>query len=159
MLRTERLRADDVLSEARRRCAEYHPGRELELEPSDGPLPDIRADGVLVQRVLGNLLDNAAKYSDPGSSLRLGAEATVDAVAFEVRDGGIGVDEDDLPHLFDHFFRTDRSRARGSGGVGLGLTLCKRIVEAHGGTIGARNHPDGGLVVRFTLPRAMVHSS
>ena len=63
-----------------------------------------------------------------------------------------GVDPGDLPQLFEPFFRTDRSRERKTGGVGLGLALCRRIVEAHGGTIVAELPDEGGLAVRFTLP-------
>ena len=73
-------------------------------------------------------------------------------VAVEVRDRGAGIAEEDLPRLFDHFFRGDRSRSRNTGGWGIGLTLCKRIVEAHGGSIVAGNREGGGLTVRFTIP-------
>jgi signal transduction histidine kinase len=73
-------------------------------------------------------------------------------VALEVRDQGIGVDPADLPHLFTPFFRTDRSRARDTGGVGLGLALARRIAEAHGGRISARAAEGPGTVFRVTLP-------
>ena len=70
----------------------------------------------------------------------------------KVQDRGMGVPEKDLPHLFEPFFRTDKSRNRNMGGVGLGLTLCKRIIEAHGGAISASNLPEGGTSICFTLP-------
>jgi two-component system, OmpR family, sensor kinase len=113
----------------------------------------IHADGKLLRRVVDNLLDNAAKYADPESGpIEIEVEAAGGGVRFEVRDRGMGVSESDLPQLFAPFFRTDRSRARGTGGTGLGLALCRRVVEAHGGTIEAASREGGGLVVRFWLP-------
>ena len=69
-----------------------------------------------------------------------------------VRDEGIGIDPQDLPRLFTPFFRTDRSRARGTGGVGLGMALAKRIVEAHGGSIAVESRPGLGTTVTFLVP-------
>jgi signal transduction histidine kinase len=73
-------------------------------------------------------------------------------VQFEVRDHGIGIAKDDLPRVFMAFFRGDRSRSRGTGGVGLGLTLAKRIVEAHDGTIVVTSDAEMGTTVRVTVP-------
>jgi signal transduction histidine kinase len=72
----------------------------------------------------------------------------------EVQDRGIGIHAEDLPKLFTPFFRTDRSRSRASGGVGLGLAMAKRIVEAHGGTVAAESQASAGTTFRFTLPAA-----
>jgi two-component system, OmpR family, sensor kinase len=82
----------------------------------------------------------------------LSARADGAFVEIEVRDRGIGIDAADLPRLFTPFFRTDRSRARGTGGVGLGLALVKRIAEAHGGTVEVESAPDQGTSVRLRLP-------
>jgi signal transduction histidine kinase len=84
----------------------------------------------------------------------LAARAEPGAVILEVRDRGIGIDAADLPRLFTPFFRTDRSRARGTGGVGLGLNLARRIAEAHGGTIAAESLPGQGTTIRVVLPEA-----
>jgi len=134
-----------------------HAGRTLEVTVAAG-LPEVEADAALLRRLLGNLLDNAAKYSDAGTPVTLAARAggpeAGGGVALEVTDGGIGIAEEDLPRLFTPFFRTDRSRARGTGGVGLGLALAKRIAEAHGGTIGAGSAPGAGTTFRVTLPPA-----
>src|SRR5262245_48611150 len=109
----------------------------------------------LLRRVLDNLLDNAAKYT-PTDDGPIVVEVTFDGgeapIVVSVRDRGIGVEAEDLPRLFDPFFRSDRSRERGTGGVGLGLALCRRIVAAHGGTIEAHQPSGGGLEVRFTVP-------
>ena len=73
-------------------------------------------------------------------------------VVFEVRDRGIGIAPDDLPRVFTAFFRSERSRSRETGGVGLGLTLAKRIVEAHGGAIAVTSRTDAGTIVRVSVP-------
>ena len=110
---------------------------------------------MLFRRVLDNLLDNAHKYTPDASSpigLRVSREG--EQVVFEVRDQGIGIAEDDLPHVFGAFFRSERSRSRGTGGVGLGLTLVKRIVEAHGGTIRIASSHGAGTTARVTIAGA-----
>jgi len=99
-------------------------------------------------------LDNAGKYSEPQSTVRLLARPLKHGLQVEVRDEGIGIEAKDLPHLFTPFFRGDRSRARKTGGVGLGLALARRIVVAHGGTLELESQPDQGTTVRVTLPAA-----
>jgi signal transduction histidine kinase len=136
---------------ARFRAAD--PERPLALEVGS-PLPAIDADAPLLRRLVENLLDNARKYSEPGAAVTLAARAEPGAVILEVRDRGIGIDAADLPRLFTPFFRTDRSRARGTGGVGLGLNLARRIAEAHGGTIAAESLPGQGTTIRVVLPEA-----
>ncbi len=139
--------------DAAERFRASHEGRSLEVDVGEA-LPVVRGDAALLRRLVANLLDNAAKYSEPASPLRLVLRAEAGGVALEVRDRGIGIAPEDLPRLFTPFFRTDRSRARGTGGTGLGLALTKRIAEAHGGTISAASTPDGGTVFRVTLPAA-----
>lgn len=142
-----------VAGEAAGRFREAHPGRVLELEVAPA-LPRLRGDGALLRRLLANLLDNAAKYSEAPSPVRLSVRAEGPGAVLEVADRGIGIDPADLPRLFTPFFRTDRSRARGTGGTGLGLALAKRIAEAHGGTISAESAPGAGTRFRVTLPSA-----
>jgi signal transduction histidine kinase len=76
-------------------------------------------------------------------------------VTLRVRDDGPGIPEGDLANLFEPFFRVDRSRTKSTAGYGLGLSICKRIVEAHGGTISAANNPDRGATFTLTIPRAL----
>jgi signal transduction histidine kinase len=146
------LAIDQLFGEAKSRFGERHAGYQLDVEAA-ADLPEILGDRRMLRRVIDNLLDNAVKYSDPGP-IELAAALEDGAIAVAVRDRGIGVAEDDLPLLFEPFFRSQRSRERGSGGVGLGLTLCRRVIEAHGGTIAASNRDGGGLEVRFRLPVA-----
>ena len=129
---------EPIVRAAAARFAQLHPHHTL---MTDVGQIEIDADAQLLRRVVDNLLDNAARYVDADAGpIEVIARARDERVRLEVRDRGIGVDPSDLPHLFDPFFRTDASRARATGGVGLGLALCQRIIEAHGGEIGAFSH-------------------
>jgi signal transduction histidine kinase len=142
-----------VAREAAERFRAAHEERTLELALTEG-LPAVRGDAALLRRLVLNLLDNAAKYSEPPAPVTLAVRSEAGAAVLEVSDRGIGIAPEDLPRLFTPFFRTDRSRARGTGGTGLGLALAKRIAEAHGGTISAESAPGEGTVFRVTLPAA-----
>ena len=148
-LRKELVPGGELVERAAERFRSAFPSRELAVELAQG-LPAVEADPALLRRVIDNLLDNARKYSD--GPLRLVGRASPEGLVVEVHDRGIGIDPEDLPRLFTPFFRTDRSRARGTGGVGLGLTLARRIVEAHGGRIGAESAVGEGTCVRFVVP-------
>lgn len=113
----------------------------------------VPADSDRLEQVLTNLVDNALKYTPPGGRIEVRAVAANGEVAVEVADTGRGIPPEDLPHVFDRFYRVDRSRTRGSGGTGLGLAIAKHIVEAHGGRISVRSRRDEGTTFEFTLPR------
>ena len=131
-----------------------HAHRPLETTVADD-LPLLEVDPMLVRRVVDNLVENAHKYSpDQDAPIAVSVTRTGDKITFAVRDRGIGIAPDDLPRVFAAFFRGDRSRSRETGGVGLGLTLAKRIVEAHGGTIEIASRPNEGTTVTFALPAA-----
>jgi two-component system OmpR family sensor kinase len=140
-----------LLSEAAARFRELRPARSLALQIQESP-GTLDADPALLRRALDNLLDNAAKYSDQASPVTLRARGAGAERIVEVQDQGIGIDPSDLARLFTPFFRTDRSRARGTGGVGLGLALVKRIVEAHGGTVEVESLAGQGTTFRLRLP-------
>jgi len=100
-----------------------------------------------------NLLENVVKYSLPDSRpIEVSAAIEASSVVVQVADDGPGVPEEDLSSLFEPFFRVDRSRSRKTGGYGLGLSICKRIMEAHGGTIAAANNPGRGASFTLTFP-------
>ena len=115
----------------------------------EGESHQVLADPARLERVLGNLLQNAGKYAPPGSTVWI----TLGRTTVEVRDEGPGVPEADLPQLFEPFFRGQAARKQ-KPGVGLGLMLAQLIVRLHGGTVSARNHPAGGLLVRIDLSAA-----
>ncbi len=153
-LRLERVEAQTLVDKAASRFRSTHPAHRLEVQVDGGTLPVLEADPVLLRRALDNLLDNAGKYSEPQTTVRLLARPLEHGLQVEVRDEGIGIEAKDLPHLFTPFFRSDRSRARKTGGVGLGLALSRRIIIAHGGTLTLESQPDQGTTVRVTLPAA-----
>jgi two-component system OmpR family sensor kinase len=150
-LRVARIDPAELLRGAAARFGSAHPDRALDLKIEE-PLPAMRGDAGLLRRVLENLLDNAEKYSDASTPITLRAAARSGALGVDVEDRGIGVEPGDLPRLFTPFFRTDRSRARGTGGVGLGLALSRRIVEAHGGRIAVDSVPGAGTTFHLEIP-------
>jgi len=114
----------------------------------------VEVDGEKLRVVLRNLLENALKYSLADSrSIEVAVKLDGEAVIVVVTDDGPGLPADDLHNLFEPFFRVDRSRSKKSGGYGLGLSICKRIVEAHGGRIEAANRSGRGAKFTITLPR------
>lgn len=128
-------------------------GVALALEaPTD--LPTISADPDRLTQVMGNLLNNALRCVPEGGHLTVRAEAQEQEVVVAVIDDGPGVPPEDLPHLFDRFWRADPARGRDTGGSGLGLSIARHIVEAHGGRIWAQETPGGGLTVAFSVPLA-----
>jgi signal transduction histidine kinase len=154
-VRVQRLgvAVDELVARAVGRFEQLHPDREVRVDVPAAPVM-LQGDPVLLRRVLDNLLENAARYSPAATPIDLAATLVDGRVALEVADRGQGVEPDELLHLFEPFFRSERARAVHAGGLGLGLTLCRRVVEAHGGTVTARRRDGGGLAVRFELPIA-----
>ena len=113
-------------------------------------LPLVHVDAVMLEQVLENLLENAIKYTPDGTPIEIGAESDAQEVAFWVADRGAGLPAGKEDMLFEKFYRGAKEGAQS--GVGLGLTICRAIVEAHGGTIHAENRPDGGAIFRFAIP-------
>lgn len=150
-LRRARLDPAGVVRQSVERLGHRHPDRVVRLEL--GPdLPEVEADAVLLRRALDNLLDNARKYSAPPSPVRVEAARRGADLVIEVSDRGEGIAAEELERVFSPFYRVDRSRARATGGVGLGLPLARRIAEAHGGTLTARSTPGEGTTLTLTIP-------
>jgi signal transduction histidine kinase len=110
-------------------------------------------DAQKIYQVLLNLLDNAIKYSDPGSRVDLCVLEDVSSVTVRVSDTGAGIPEEDLPNLFDRFYRVDKDRSRATGGSGLGLAISKQIVDLHGGRLSARSEVGVGSTFDVWLPK------
>lgn len=145
----------DLLALVETACARVRavePTRKLTLECGEHGESMIRGDPALLRRVLENLLDNARKYSDPGQPIVVQCRKQGAALEVAVIDRGIGISAGDLAKVGTPFFRADRSRARQTGGVGLGLSLSQKIAEAHGGTLTLESEPGLGTTARLRLP-------
>lgn len=122
--------------------------------------PVISLDAQRIEQVIGNLLSNALRHTSEGG--RVTCRVTSDragALTVSVSDTGAGIPSEALPHLFERFYRVDRSRSRAEGGTGLGLAIVKQLVEAHGGDVWAESAPARGTTIAFTLPAAEAKSS
>jgi len=142
----------DLVGAALRRCAKQLAQHKIKLSiPANLPL--LLLDDVLMEQVLANLLDNAAKYTPAGSTIEIVAAQYKFSLLVSVRDEGPGIAEGDLQRVFDKFFRAREGGDRGRGGTGLGLAVCRGFVEAMGGRIYARNRSDPGgaeFVIEFS---------
>jgi len=141
---------EDVIGTALRRLREAVRNRNI-LFTGCSRVAMIRADSVLLEQVMINLIDNSLKYSAPATPIEISVAAEQDNIVITVADRGLGIPPDELPHIFDKFYRI-RLPAYRVDGTGLGLSICKGIIEAHGGKITAENRPDGGTIMKITLP-------
>jgi two-component system phosphate regulon sensor histidine kinase PhoR len=150
-LALEPVAPESLIRRAVQRMAPQTSLAGLTVEISVAPeTPTVIADRARVDQVLLNLVHNAAKFTPSGGRITLHAFAVDGTVEFQVRDTGIGVSPNELPRLFERFYKTDR--ARRSTGTGLGLAIAKHIVQAHGGRIWAEPNQGGGTVFTFRLP-------
>ena len=126
-------------------------GVELSLD-----LPEerarVEADIGLIERALSNLIDNAIQYTPEGGTVQVQVRAVADGVCVAVEDTGPGIPEDDLPHIFERFYRVDKSRDRERGGAGLGLAIAHKILELHDGSLTVDSEVGAGTTFRFVLP-------
>lgn len=131
-------------------------GHELTVDAPDS-LPEITGDRERIEQVVVNILSNAVKYTPSGGHIRLAAcEGEKNTVRITVQDDGIGIPAEDVPRLFERFYRVDKARSRAAGGTGLGLAIAKEIVEKHGGHIELASEYGKGTTVHITLPTDLV---
>jgi two-component system sensor histidine kinase KdpD len=147
-IRREWQALDGIVGAALKRVERALSGREVHVDiPADLPLLPI--DAVLIEQALINILDNAAKYTPPGSPIDIAATADARAVTVEIGDRGPGFAPGDEARIFEKFYRGSSTERAGAG---LGLAICRAIIASHGGRIWAENRPGGGALFRFTLP-------
>ncbi len=140
----------DVAHDWKKKFAEKGLAVVVDLAPD---LPMIRADEARLQEVLYNLLDNAVKYSRENGEVRLRAEQGRGEIALSVSDDGVGIDKNDLPRIFERFYRADKARSpEGIRGTGLGLAIVKHIAQLHGGRVKAESELGKGTTIRVILP-------
>lgn len=128
--------------------------RRIRLVLEKESVRPVLGDAERLKQVFINLLDNALRYTDPGGTVTIRLSNLRDGVQVAVRDTGQGIAQEHLPHLFEHFYRTDPARARNSGGHGLGLPIVKEISQAHHGSISVESEVGKGSVFTLTLPAA-----
>ncbi|GAB4520557.1 MAG: sensor histidine kinase KdpD [Anaerolineae bacterium] len=148
-LKQEPYDLQEIIGVARAQLRERLNERPITIDLPDD-LPMICVDAVLFAQVLVNLLDNAIKYSDPGSPIEICAQHTRNTISICVADRGIGIPQEAVPHIFEKFYRAES--ATGRGGSGLGLSICQGIVEAHSGRITVESRAGGGTCFIITLP-------
>ena len=140
----------NVVHDWKKKFAEKELAVVVDLAPD---LPMIRADEARLQEVLCNLLDNAVKYSRENGGVRLRAEQGRGEIALSVSDDGVGIDKNDLPRIFERFYRADKARSpEGIRGTGLGLAIVKHIAQLHGGRVEAESELGKGTTIRVILP-------
>lgn len=148
----------DILCEAIDRARPNLAERSLTLRallPQDPVF--VFADAERLAQLFDNLLDNSRKYTDPGGTLDIALESAHGGVTIDIKDSGPGVTEEERRKLFERLYRVEGSRNRSTGGAGLGLAICRNIVEAHEGAIEALHSPLGGIWIRITLPLSVGH--
>lgn len=151
-LRPEPVRADELLHQvaAAHRVAAAAAGVSLRIDVSGAPW--LEADPVRMRQVLGNLVSNALRHTPSGGTVVLAARCEGGEVVIRVADTGCGIAADDLPYVFDRFWRAEKSRSRRTGGSGLGLSIVRQLLAAHGGTAEAASAPGAGAVFTLRLP-------
>jgi two-component system phosphate regulon sensor histidine kinase PhoR len=125
-------------------------GLNLNVECAND-LPNVQIDSQRLEQVLVNLIHNSVKFTPPGGEITLFAEPDDGSIRFAVRDTGVGIPEDEVPRIFERFYRVDKSRT--GNGTGLGLSIAKHIVEAHGGKIWVESREGEGSTFYFTIPQ------
>jgi signal transduction histidine kinase len=126
----------------------------ITIEVSGGADPAVPGDPVRLRELLTILLDNSLKYSDAGTSVAVEVTSEGETAVLRVSDAGHGIAAEELPRIFERFYRADKARSRESGGSGLGLSIARWIAEAHGGSIEIESTPGQGTTVTVRLPLA-----
>jgi signal transduction histidine kinase len=150
-IKREPISVGELADRAVKRFYKRHPNRQLDHTIDDAERA-MECDPVLLRRALDNLLDNAAKYSAANEPVALAVKPNGTAVSFEIVDHGVGMTKAELERAGTPFWRADTSRARKTGGVGLGLALARRIARAHGGDVALDSAPGRGTTARLSIP-------
>ena len=152
-IEAEPMALGPLVQAVRRQFEEVAASQNVEVSAEmDEGLPEIMADGEKLTQVFVNLVENSLKFTQPGGEIRIGAEAMDGHVQIVLKDTGVGIAPQHLPHIFERFYKVNRSRR--DSGTGLGLSIVKQLVEAHGGQITVESKEGEGCLFTFTVPRA-----
>ncbi len=151
-VRVEKGKIIDVIRDAVEVCEYKAEKKKIGIKIDCAADLEASVNEPLLEQAVINLLDNAIKYSDEKGSVEITASRHADKVAIEVRDEGCGIDEEDIPRLFERFYRVDMARSRKLGGTGLGLAIVKHIMQAHGGSVTVASTPGEGSAFTLHLP-------
>ncbi len=142
-----------LLSSAMHSCEPAAKAKQIELSFDNHVDISVRANGALLEQAVVNLVDNAVKYSPPGSRVEVSATADLSDTIIQVKDNGPGIPKEHIPRIFERFYRVDKSRSREAGGTGLGLAIVKHIVVAHHGAVTVESELGRGTTFSIRVPR------
>jgi two-component system sensor histidine kinase BaeS len=148
----EPVRVADLLSQVRAAHRVRAEGAGIALSTAVADELELYADPVRLRQAVENLVTNALRHTPEGGSVRLGAGRDGDVVVIEIADTGTGISAEELTHIFDRFWRAEKSRSRQTGGSGLGLAIVRKLAEAHGGTVTVASAPGQGSTFALRLP-------
>ncbi len=150
-LKSSIVQADALIMDVCKRIAPLAERKGVELK-ADSPPIALLADPLKIQQAVFNLVDNAIKYTEAGGSVHVFANISEDMVLISVKDTGFGIPKEDIPRLFERFYRVDKARSRGTGGTGLGLAIVERIAKMHGGWVDVDSTEGLGSTFTLVLP-------
>jgi heavy metal sensor kinase len=153
-LAKEPVRLDKVLADRHEHFKRLAFDSAVQLDILENKPVTVLGDQVRLSQLIYNLIDNAIKYTPRGGKVELRLGQDGQTAVFRVKDTGVGISAEDLPYIFDRFYRVDKARTREVGGAGLGLSICKEIAEAHGGTLTALSEAGKGSTFTASLPAA-----
>ena len=154
-VRIERSAIADIIRDAVEICGYKAKEKKIRIDVDCGPDIEAMVNEPLLEQAVVNLLDNAIKYSDEGGKVDVAVSRHSDSITVEVRDEGCGIDKEDIPRLFERFYRVDKARSRKLGGTGLGLAIVKHIMQAHGGSVTVTSVPGEGSTFTLHLPNSL----
>ena len=142
----------NLLQEQVKRLSPLARENGVELDCTAKESLEVSGDALKLQQVIYNIIDNAIKYTPRGGEVHCSLAKSGKKAVIRVSDTGVGIPEEDLPHIFDRFYRVDKARSRETGGTGLGLSIVKQFILLHGGTIEASSAPGKGSTFTIELP-------